>query len=754
MTPDHIEAAVARFLELRELDQEEDPADFVEAYLAAAGPTCPNPATDRDREELRNAIVAAIEVDRLLPGPMDVPVRIGPYHVLRELGRGGMGVVYEVERAGTRMALKLHHSSVRPSGGGADRLKREMQNLAGLDHPNIVRVVDTGAHLGAPYIVIDLIEGLPLDQLVSSLDRDTALRLVEKLTRAVDHAHRNGVIHRDLKPSNVIVRPDGEPVLFDFGLSQNEDLSALTLTGEILGTPRYMAPEQVREGSADARSDVYALGLILFELLTRRPARGSRSREELIRQAATGGVIPPRRTDSSIDRRLERIVRQALAPRPDDRYQTAAALADDLTRFLRGERVLARPPRTPIPSTPLARGVTAACVLLALTLLSLAAVGWSRHRREEAKSRRIEADAHFRVALARYLDGDTLTALERVRSALVSDPEEPHARALRAHLEPGATGTLSARERAIVRALGAFASRDSASLRSALRSADAEEGVIGRALFSLLPSKPPDGPQFESQVRRSMEELPGSLRLPLRLAQYYRLQGDNRRAREALRSAARIDSLSPDFWAETAALGLARRDLEGGLVAVRRARSQGDSSSVELMLLEATLLGNAGRGGPARALLRRVISVRPDLAEAWYQLGYAHDVDHQLLPAIDAYERALSLDPARSHAWSMLANLRSGASRNTCHGCDTAYAAHPEVYHLAEAKRCLIHALRADRGRTEWLARIALDVALRFPNRGPVIALADSLAADNPTSPGGLRLIELARRLRLNSAGQ
>lgn len=547
MTPEEIETGVTRFLELRELDSGQDPASFVTAYLGAGGPPLPNPATDRDREELRTAIEAAIEVDRLLPGPMELPAQIGPYRVRRELGRGGMGIVYEVERAGERMALKLHHSPMSPSGRGTDRLVREMQNLAGLDHPNIVRVVDTGAHLGAPYIVIDLIDGLPLDQMVSSLQRDSAVTLVAKLTRAVEHAHQNGVIHRDLKPSNVIVRPDGEPVLFDFGLSQSEDLSALTLTGEILGTPRYMAPEQVREGTADARSDVYALGLILFELLTRRPARGSRSREELIRQAAAGGVIPPRRTDSSIDRRLEKIVQQALAPRPDDRYQTAAALADDLTRFLQGERVLARPPRTVIPSSPLGRGVTAASVLLALTLVSLAAVGWSQHRREEARSRRIEADAHFRLALARYLDGDTLTAREQVRTALASDPKEPQARALRAHLEPRATGTLSARERAIVRAFGAFAGQDSASLRAALRSADAEEGVIGRALVSLLPGKPPDGSEFESQLRRSMEELPRSLRLPLRLAQYYRLQGDNRRAREALRGAARVDSLSPDF---------------------------------------------------------------------------------------------------------------------------------------------------------------------------------------------------------------
>ncbi|MBX3471350.1 MAG: serine/threonine protein kinase [Planctomycetes bacterium] len=256
--------------------------------------------------------------------------RIGPYEVVRELGRGGMGVVYEVTDPALprRLALKLILD--RADADALARFGREVELLARVRHPNVVAVHSVGRAPEGPYVLMDLVEGEPLSRHVGRLDAARAVEVVRALCDAVGALHAQGVLHRDLKPQNVIVRPDGRPVLLDFGLARDPVGGAnLTRTGQILGTPSYMAPEQA-EGTTteplDARTDVYGLGAVLFELLAGAPPFAE----------VDGGVWAvvfavverePRWPEvPEVDQALGAVLRRAMAKRPDERYATAGAL--------------------------------------------------------------------------------------------------------------------------------------------------------------------------------------------------------------------------------------------------------------------------------------------------------------------------------------------------------------------------------------------------------------------------------------------
>ncbi len=325
---DELEMLVADFLRARESDPALSASGFVTAHGARA-------------DELRDAIAAALEAEALLPDAPSRPATIGPYHVVRELGRGAMAVVYQVERGDERYALKWLGGSVLLGANGHARFLRECAILERLAHPGIVRIVDHGEHGGLHYLVMELIEGSTLAD--SRFDVATAVRVVRELAQAVGAAHAAGVVHRDLKPSNVMLRADGSPVLLDFGLGGVDEDGTLTGSGAVIGTPRYMAPEQARGEVADARSDVFALGVMLFEWLAGVPARSTASRERMLIEAAQGRIgrlprgldLPPALVD---------IVSRATARRPSWRYPDADRLVEDLARFERGEKVLASPP--------------------------------------------------------------------------------------------------------------------------------------------------------------------------------------------------------------------------------------------------------------------------------------------------------------------------------------------------------------------------------------------------------------------------
>jgi formylglycine-generating enzyme required for sulfatase activity len=303
------------------------------------------------------------------------PAKIGHYPVVRQLGSGGMATVYlvrDVAAGGREVALKLQ----RDDGGqpkALERFLREAELLAGLSHPGVVRIHATGRLPEGPYLLMDHVEGVTLGDLSEPCEPREAARLTREVADAVSALHARSLLHRDLKPSNVILRADGRPVLLDFGLARSLREDALTRTGEVLGTPSYMAPEQA-DGATPASLgptvDVYGLGALLFELLTgRAPYLGSPV--TILMDILAGPPPAPSSMRRGVPSALDAIVRKATAPKPADRYPDAGSLRDDLDRFLAGE--------VPLAQSRLVRGKAprlVAGLLLAVGVAGAAAWAW------------------------------------------------------------------------------------------------------------------------------------------------------------------------------------------------------------------------------------------------------------------------------------------------------------------------------------------------------------------------------------------
>ncbi len=265
---------------------------------------------------------------------------VGPYTVERLLGRGGMGAVYAaVERAtGRRVALKVTHQQV--TGVLAERFVTEARTAARVRHPNVVAVHDAGVDRGRRWLSMELVEGEALDQRLRSrgpLEPAVAARLALDLARALAHAHALGVVHRDLKPANVLLTHDGRPLLGDFGLAKDlERRDALTRTGELLGTPAYMAPEQLDSTGVGPAADVYGLGATLFALLTGEPPFQTESVVSLLAQVTQKAAPPPSSLRPGLPPALDALCLRCLQKEPADRFPSMEALADALDRFLAG----------------------------------------------------------------------------------------------------------------------------------------------------------------------------------------------------------------------------------------------------------------------------------------------------------------------------------------------------------------------------------------------------------------------------------
>ncbi len=274
----------------------------------------------------------------------------GDYELIREIGRGGMGVVYKARQISLNrpVALKMIRSAALASEDELRRFQNEAEAIALLDHLHIVPILEVGNHDGQRYFSMKLIGGLSLDKKLVEYTTDpkSAARLLQKAAEAVHHAHQRGILHRDLKPANILLDERGEPYVTDFGLAKRvEGYSELTHSGAIMGTPAYMAPEQAsgRRGAVTTASDVYGLGAILYALLTGRAPFGGDSVEETLEQVRNSAPSPPSKLNPRVPRDLETICRKCLEKDPSRRYASADELASDLKCWLAGEPIAARP---------------------------------------------------------------------------------------------------------------------------------------------------------------------------------------------------------------------------------------------------------------------------------------------------------------------------------------------------------------------------------------------------------------------------
>jgi serine/threonine-protein kinase len=347
-----------------------------------------------------------------LPLPTAGLPRIRGYDVQGELGRGGMGVVYKARHRRLNRAVALKMLLAGPCAGPEEleRFLREAEAVASLRHANIVQVYDVGDLDGRPYFTMEYVEGGSLAEKLAGRPQsaDQAAALVATLAQAVQVAHQSGIVHRDLKPGNILLTADGTPKITDFGLARRlADGGGLTLTGVPVGTPSYMAPEQ-GQGHRDAigpATDVYALGAILYELLTGRPPFRAETAAATLQLVLADDPVPPARLNPRVPRDLETICLKCLHKEPPRRYASAAALAEDLQRYGRGEPIAARPAGRRERLARWVRRHPAAAGLLASLAVLVATTGTGAvllyQQQLAASARQIETDQKFRAVLER-----------------------------------------------------------------------------------------------------------------------------------------------------------------------------------------------------------------------------------------------------------------------------------------------------------------------------------------------------------------
>jgi serine/threonine protein kinase/Flp pilus assembly protein TadD len=589
----------------------------------------------------------------LTTGAEPVTGCLGDYRIIQEIGRGGMGIVYEAEQISLKrqVALKVLPFAATLDKRHLRRFQNEAQAAASLRHPNIVQVMAVGCERGVHYFAMEYIEGRTLADVIRELkqasdarkkpevsattppeerrsdlaDVDTkkvpqaavstvssmrtgeffrtAAKLGIQAAEALEHAHQMGVVHRDIKPANLLIDQDGHLRITDFGLAMTQTETNLTMTGDVLGTLRYMSPEQAvgKSRVLDHRADIYSLGVTLYELLTLRPAFNNDDRQKLTRQIVDEDPSGPRQLNRSIPRDLETIVLKAMAEELQDRYATAQELADDLKCFLADEPIRARRPSLAARATKWSRRhrplvwLAVITMFLAIGLLSAsmvmigqaydrekkqrkatvqqqrmaeAAANRERAARVEAERQRERAEANLDLAMD-ALDATYLRAAARVR--LLSEIDVP-------------VRLISETERQLLRmGLGFYGqiadqNNDSAAASYGIARARARMGAIHSTLGEQLAAQS----AYQEAIAlcsKLIESMPDEPRLRYERAHAYAGVGQWDDAIADYTAAIRLDPTHKDAHARRAEAYLAKRDYDRVITdcneAIRRLPTKG-----------------------------------------------------------------------------------------------------------------------------------------------------------------------------------
>jgi hypothetical protein len=543
------------------------------------------------------------------PAAYSGPTKIAGYRILRELGAGGMGAVFEAldEAMNRRVALKVMARSVSESGEAGNRFAREAWIAGRLNHPNLVRVFGRGEDGDVGFYSMELVDGGSLHDVVKSLrtwgkDEDRglafgsreyvnwALTRVIEAARGLEHAHRQGVVHRDIKPMNILLQRD--PVLVkvaDFGIAVDLTATRMTTAGAVMGTVVYMAPEQIRgqQDKVSPRTDVYALGVTLFELLTLELPYAGATQQLYMNAVLTTVARRPRKLNERVGRDLEIVMQKALQKEPADRYASAGPFADDLENILNFRPITARAPGPGSRTIKWVRRRPMHAVLLGVLVLAIPATGILGLR--AVQHARLES----RLRIEQWAErADHLIHDNRFREAL-----DPLGKILTAR--PDDLDAL--RERALTYAQLASEEDDPK------QRADLQEAALG-------------------DIRHVVDGIPDT-RWPHRVEAFLlRSFGRDQTAQEAEDRAARLVSSAPEYGE---------------------------------VQIDAILAMRAGDDARAMAHLDTMIELRPDSADARLRRANVHERQREVQAAMTDYEVAAALKPSDMRARINLAHLKT-----------------------------------------------------------------------------------------------